>query len=190
MRLFYLILASLFLSACSIQGMVEKTSPESVRADHAAHIDKLLAKDSSLIESAFDLDMTDEAVQENLAEVLANVSKGKEIRRDYVGYETSSSFNSGEGKTRDISITTEIQTTGGFMTVHGQYALNTEGECCALTNLNVQKYDSSPVRKTWELIGKIFKFAGLFFLGITVLTIVLVMRSNRKARAARESGGV
>jgi len=189
MRLFYLILASLFLSACSIQGMVEKSTPESVRADHTAHIDKLLAKDSSLMESAFQLDMTDEVVQDNLAEVLANVSEGKEIRRDYVGFETSSSFNTGEGKSRDISITTEIQTTGGFMTVHGQYALDAAGECCALTNLNVQKYDNSPVRKTWELMGKIMKFVGLFFLGIIVLTIVLVMRSNRKARAARESGG-
>ena len=62
MRLFYLILAGIFLSACSIQGMVEKSTPESVRADHAAHIDSLLAKDKSRILSAFNLDEEEESV--------------------------------------------------------------------------------------------------------------------------------
>ena len=103
MRLFYLILASIFLSACSIQGVVEKSTPESVRADHAAHIDSLLAKDKSRILSAFNLDEKEESVQEQLSGVFDEVPGGKEIRRDYVGFESSTSFGTSDGKSRDIS---------------------------------------------------------------------------------------
>jgi hypothetical protein len=188
MRVIYLIIASLFLSACSIQGMVEKTTPESVRADHTAHIDKLLAADSTRMQRAFDLDMADETVKANIATVFENVPGGEEIRRDYVGFESSSGFNTGEGKSRSISITTEVQTTEGFMTVQGLYGLDPDGECCALRNINVQKYESSPVRVMWETLGKVGKFAGLFLVGIIVLTVLLVMRSNKKKRAAREVG--
>ena len=171
--------------------MVEKSTPESVRADHAAHIDSLLAKDKSQILSAFDLDEEEESVQEQLSGVFDEVPGGKEIRRDYVGFESSTSFGTSDGKSRDISITTEVQTTDGFMTVMGQYALNEKtGECCKLTNLNVQKYDSSPLRDTLESAGKIMKIVGLIFLAAIALIIFLILRRSRKKRAARESGGV
>ncbi len=188
MRLIYLIIASIFLSACSIQGMVEKTVPEDVRADHNAHIDRLLAKDTSRIETAFKLDSNDPDVQQNLKGILDRVSNGKEIRRDYVGVNSATSISSGAGKSRDINLVTEIQTEGGFMTVTGQYALGADGVCCVLTNITVEKFESSPIRIVWETAAKIGKFVGLFFLGIVILTVLLVMRSNKKKRAAREAG--
>ena len=188
MRLFYLILAGIFLSACSIQGMVEKSTPESVRADHAAHIDSLLAKDKSRILSAFDLDEEEESVQEQLSGVFDEVPSGKEIRRDYVGFESSTSFGTSDGKSRDISITTEVQTTDGFMTVMGQYALNEKtGECCKLTNLNVQKYDSSPLRDTLESAGKIGRIIGFVFLALIFGLIALFVFLRRRKIKHRQT---
>lgn len=188
MRLFYLILASIFLSACSIQGMVEKSTPESVRADHAAHIDSLLAKDETRIVSAFDLDEEEESVQEQLSGVFDEVPGGKEIRRDYVGFQSSTSFGTSDGKSRDISITTEVQTTDGFMTVMGQYALDEKtGECCKLTNLNVQKYDSSPLRDTLESAGKIGRIIGFVFLALIFGLIALFVFLRRRKIKHRQT---
>ena len=188
MRLYYLILASIFLSACSIQGVVEKSTPESVRADHAAHIDSLLAKDKSRILSAFNLDEKEESVQEQLSGVFDEVPGGKEIRRDYVGFESSTSFGTSDGKSRDISITTEVQTTDGFMTVMGQYALNEKtGECCKLTNLNVQKYDSSPLRDTLESAGKIGRIIGFVFLALIFGLIALFVFLRRRKIKHRQT---
>jgi cbb3-type cytochrome oxidase subunit 3 len=105
-----------------------------------------------------------------------------------VGVNSATAISSGAGKSRDINLVTEIQTEGGFMTVTGQYALGADGVCCVLTNITVEKFESSPIRIVWETAAKIGKFVGLFFLGIVILTVLLVMRSNKKKRAAREAG--
>lgn len=182
MRYLAIIFAALMLTACSIQGMVEKTVPENVRADHTAHIDRLLAKDTSRIEQAFDLDMSDPDTQESVNGILANVSEGAEIRRDFVSMNSSSSVKSGQGKSRDISLTTEVQTEGGFMTVTGQYALGPDGECCVLTNISAEKFESSPIRASLEALKKGAKLAGLIIL-LFVLGLVafLMIRKRRKA---------
>ena len=59
MRVITILMAAFALSACSIKGMVEKAVPEDVQADHMAHIDRILEKDMSRIEAAFDLDISD-----------------------------------------------------------------------------------------------------------------------------------
>ena len=176
--------AAFALTACSIQGMVEKTVPEDVRSDHMAHIDKLLAKDMSRIERAFDLDVSDPETQKNINMILENIPDGKEIRRDYVGVNSAASVSVGEGKSRDINIVSEIQTEGGYMTVTGQYALGADGECCVMTNINVAKFDTSPVRQSLETVKKIAKIVGLtFLLLIAGLVFFLVRRRRKKVEA-------
>lgn len=172
------------LSACSIQGMVEKTVPEDVRSDHMAHIDRLLMKDMSRLERAFDLDMGDPETQKNVNVVLENIPDGKEIRRDYVGVNSSVSMDVGEGKSRDINLVSEIQTEGGYMTVTGQYSLAADGTCCVLTNINVAKSETSPVRESLDSFKKIAKIVGLtFLLLIAGLVFFLVRRRRKKAEA-------
>ena len=189
MRLLFILCCAILLSACSIQGMVEKTVPENVRTDHTAHIDSLLARDSARIVEVFNLDIADETIQMKIEEILGQVPEGQEIRRDYVGMNSSSSISTSEGKTRDIEIVTEIQTQDGFMTVTGQYALDAKRECCALSNLVVKKFDESPMRKTWETAAKVGKIIGLFFLTLIALTVFLILRSNKK-RARRRAESV
>lgn len=181
-RYLTILFAAFALTACSIQGMVEKAVPEDVRADHTAHIDRILAKDTSRIETAFDLDVSDPDVQSSLKGILNNVSDGKEIRRDYVGVNSAASISAGEGKTRDINLVTEIQTEGGYMTVTGQYALGADGKCCVLTNINVLKSDTSPMREGLETFKKIAKIAGLIILLLIAgLAFFLVRRRRKKA---------
>jgi len=180
MRYLFIFVTAFLLTACSIQGMVEKAVPENVRADHAAHIDSVLAKDTSRLETAFDLDTSDPEVQKNLQGLLENVSDGKEIRRDYVGMNTASSMSVGEGKTREINLVTEIQTEGGYMTVTGFYELDSNGDCCALTNFNVEKFDSSPVRAMWETTAKIGKIVGVIFLLLIGGLVFFLVRRKRK----------
>jgi len=183
MKHLYLTLSALILSACSIQGMVEKTVPENVLADHAAHIDKLLERDTTLIAKAFELDLEDPETQELIAEVLANVPKGDEIRRDYVGMNNSTSFSAGEGKSRQINLVSEIQTQSGFMTVTSDYSLDEKGECCRLTNIHVQSYETSPVRETLETFKKVAKIIGIIFLIAIFAIILIIVRVMRKKKA-------
>ena len=192
MKLLALFIAAIILTACSTQEMIEKTAPENVRANHTAHINKLLERDTSLMESAFNLDMENEDTQKQIAVILENIPDGKEIRRDYVGFNSSSGLSTGEGKTRDISLTSEIQTEGGFMTVYSEYALDSNGECCALTNINVAKYETSPIRLGLEAAAKIGKIVGLVFLGLVIfligLVVFLVSRKRRRKKAAAMGG--
>lgn len=181
MKYVLLTLSALLLSACSIQGMVEKAVPEDVRADHAAHIDRLLDRDTSRIENAFDLDTQNAETQAQLKAILDNVSEGDEIRRDYVGMNSASSFSTGEGKSRDINLVSEIQTQDGYMTVTTQYALDPQGECCRITNINVEKFETSPVREALESVKRVAKIIGIvFLLGVVALVFFLVRRRNRK----------
>lgn len=185
MKYLLLALTAMLLSACSIQGMVEKAVPESVRADHAAHIDRLLERDTSRLENAFNLDPQNEETQAQLDSILDNVPEGGEIRRDYVGMNTASSFTTGEGKSRDINLVSEIQTQGGYMTVTTQYALDPQGECCRITNLNVEKFETSPVREALESVKRVAKIIGIIFLiGILALVFFLVRRRKKKRVAS------
>ena len=187
MRLIFILWSAILLSACSIEGMVEKAVPENIRADHASHIDSLLAKDSARIIDVFSLDVADETVQKSLEDMLGQVPEGQEIRRDYVGMNSSSSISSSEGKSRNIELVTEVQTQAGFMTVTSQYALNDAGQCCALKNMVVKKYDQSPMRKTWETAGKIGKIFGIVVLLSLALVIFLAIKANRKRDPQRGS---
>ena len=180
MKYLVVLLAAFALTACSLEGMVEKAVPEDIRADHNAHVDSLLAKDTSRIEAAFDLDTSDSDVQRSLKGILDNVSGGKEIRRDYVGMNSASSFSSSEGKTRDINLVTEIQTEGGFMTVTGQYALGADGECCVLTNINAVKSETSPIRAGLEALKKGAKIAGIIILLLIGGLVFFLVRRGRK----------
>ncbi len=184
MHKLYVLICVIFLSACSMDGIVENSVPETVRADNTAHIDRLLAKDASRMAQAFNLDMEDGAIQKQIEGVLNNVPDGKEIRRDYVGVTTASSVALGEGKSRDITLVTEVQTSGGFMMVTSQYALAEDGTCCALSNINVKKSDTSPMREGLIMMGKIASFVGLFLvlmiLGASGSLIFWQRRKKRK----------
>ena len=187
MRLIFILWSAIFLSACSIEGMVEKAVPENVRADHTSHIDDLLVKDTARIIDIFGLDMTDETVQKSLEDMLGQVPEGQEIRRDYVGMNSSSSLSTGEGKSRNIELVTEVQTQAGFMTVTSQYTLNDAGQCCALKNMVVKKYDQSPMRKTWETAAKIGKVFGILLLISLALILFFVIRASRKRARKKDS---
>jgi len=181
-----LILTAILLSACSIQGLVEKTVPANVLEDHAAHIDKLLERDTARMVAAFDLDLEDTETQDKLEMILENVPTGDEIRRDYVGLNTSSSLSTSEGKSRNINLVSEVQTQTGFMTVTSDYTLDAQGECCIITNIYVQPFETSPMRETIETAKKVSKIIGIFFF-ITVLLIlflvIYLIRKKKKARA-------
>ena len=176
MKYFYLIIATFILSACSIQGMVEKAVPENVRANHNAHIDTLLAKDKQKLIKLFEAGEGNQEATNKLTLVLENIPDGKEIRRDYVGMNSSSKF-SHEGNSRYIHLITEVETETGFMTVTSQYALDSDGTCCALTNINVVASETSPVRAALEIARIVGIISLTLILGLIALAI---FRSRRR----------
>jgi len=186
MRIIILIFMSICLSACSIQGMVEKTVPENVRVDHNAHIDQLLAKDKAQITRVFEFVIKGDDTDEKLVALFENVPEGKEIRRDYVGMNSSKGISSSEGKRHNISLVTEVQTHGGFMLVTSQYALSADGSCCALTELTAAASDSSPIRAALETAVKIGKLVGIIvlilILGLIAMTVLLLNRRGSGRR--------
>lgn len=180
MRVFIGLMAALTLTACSIEGMVEKTVPENVRADHAAHIDRLLDRDMSRIVRAFDLNLEDEEVRKSLEGILDNVSNGKEIRRDYVGM-NSSFHQSRAGRVRDVNLVTDVQTEFGFMTVTGKYKSMSNDQFLKLVNIEVVKSDTSPIRQGLESLKKVMKIVG-FVLSTVALSLVLFLLRRRRRK--------
>jgi len=179
MRYICLTLFALILSACSMQEMVEKAVPENVRANHTAHIDEILSKNKTKMVEALNLDLENVNVQERLTDIFENIPSGEEIRRDYVGMESSSGF--GENSATTIKLTTEIQTEDGFLTVTGLYKSAHGEPCCTLIDMNAWASDSSPARKTWKLMGKIGRVFGISILGlISGLIGYLILRRRRR----------
>lgn len=186
-KTFSLLLAALILSACSMQGMAEKMVPANVLADHNAQIDALLNEDLSRLESAFAgaLDFETPETIAQMDQILAAVPGGAEVRRDYVGVESSAAISAANGKTRDIGLMTEVQTEDGFMLVSAQYGLAQDGSCCRLLGLNVKRHDSSPIRAGLASAAKVGKFIGLGFLLLIGVLVFWLVRRQRKLRRAR-----
>ena len=185
MKQFLVLTIAIFMSGCSMENMVQKTVPADVVADHAAHIDHLLELDGARIIAAFDVDIDNAEAQARLDEILKNVPDGSEIRRDYVSMNSASKVSTGEGRSRDIELVTEVQTTDGFMLVASQYALDADGNCCQLTNLNVSAHETSPIRAGLETLLRVLKIFGLVLLVFILgLTIFLIRRGRRKKAEA------
>ena len=187
-RIFCLSIVALFLSACSMEGLADKMVPADVLADHNAHIDAMLAGDMSTVKAAFkdDVDLADPAIVQRFAEMKATIPDGPEIRRDYVGVSSSASASLGDGKSRDIALITEVQTEGGFLTVNSQYTLRSSGECCRLISVNVEKFETSPLREGMEMAGRVARTIGLVILCMMVLLVVLLVWRMRVLRRRRQ----
>jgi hypothetical protein len=178
------VFCAIFLAACSMEGMVEKMVPEDVRADHAAHIDALLAGDDSRIRSAFkdDLDFESDAIMKQMESITAAVPEGKELRRDYVGVNSNASISTESGRSRDIDLISEVQTEAGFMLVTSKYGLDATGTCCRLMNINVESFDASPIRAGLETAMRVAKWVGLGVLLSIILLVAFLIRRSRKRR--------
>jgi hypothetical protein len=178
------VFCAILLAACSMEGMAEKMVPEDVRADHAAHIDALLAGDDSRIRSAFkdDLDFESDAIMKQMESITAAVPEGKELRRDYVGVNSNASISTESGRSRDIDLISEVQTEAGFMLVTSKYGLDATDTCCRLMNINVESFDASPIRAGLETAMRVAKWVGLGVLLSIILLVTFLIRRSRKRR--------
>jgi hypothetical protein len=178
------VFCAILLAACSMEGMAEKMVPEDVRADHAAHIDALLAGDDSRIRSAFkdDLDFESDAIMKQMESITAAVPEGKELRRDYVGVNSNASISTESGRSRDIDLISEVQTEAGFMLVTSKYGLDATDTCCRLMNINVESFDTSPIRAGLETAMRVAKWVGLGVLLSIILLVTFLIRRSRKRR--------
>lgn len=169
-------LALCFLTACSMNGMAEKMVPEHILAKNDAVIENVLAANADYFT---EFNAEDAAKAKVYFE--ENTSKGKMLRKDFVGVNTQSSITAGEGKSKNIDLTVEVQTEQGFTLISTQYALDAEGNCCALRNVTSAKHDTSPIRAGLETTMKVLKAVGLIFLiGLIGLIVFLTRRSKRK----------
>lgn len=175
-RVLYLAAAAVFLTACNMDKMAAKMVPEHILEKNEAVVDNVLAGNVDYFTEFGDADK-DKAK----AFFDENTSKGKVLRRDFVGINTSTSINVGEGKSKDIALDVEVQTEDGFTLISTKYSLDEDGDCCALTNVNAQKFDSSPIRQGLETTMKVLKAVGIILLiGIIGLIVFLVRRRKRK----------
>lgn len=178
-RVFCLGVAVFLLSGCNMDKMAAKMVPANVLEKNAAVVENVLAANADYF-TEFNADEMDKAK----AFFEENTSKGKVLRQDFVGVSTSTSIKAGEGKSKDIAIDVEVQTEDGFTLISTKYALDKNGNCCALANVNAQKFESSPIRAGLETTMKVLKAIGIILLiGIIGLIIFLVRRSKRKKMA-------
>lgn len=171
----FLIFTTLILSACSMNGMAEKMVPAHILKKNDAVIENVLSANADYF-TEFDASEIEKAK----VYFEENTSKGKMLRKDFVGVNTQTSISSGQ-KSKNIDLTVEVQTQDGFTLISTQYALDEGGECCALRNVTSAKHETSPVRAGLETTMKVLKAVGLIFLiGLIGLIVFLVRRSKRK----------
>ena len=180
-----LILAGiLILSACSIQEFAERTVPAHILEHSQKSVDAIMAGDPEFFEFIKEKQKSPEKFEELFFEATAYKSDGAELSRNIVSFETSSSISTQQGKLRNINISYELETEGGFTLIALSYGLNPEtSQCCVLYNLNVSGYESSPVLATMQALSKIAKIAGVVFLIVLVGVIVFLIRHFRRRRA-------
>lgn len=171
----FAILAALILSACSINGMAEKMVPAHILEKNDAVIENVLAANADYF-----TEFEPSEIAKAKAYFEENTSKGKMLRKDFVGVNTQTSISSGK-KSKTIELDVEVQTQDGFTLISTKYALNSAGECCALRNVTAAKHETSPVRAALEMTMKVMKAIGLIVLiGLIGLIVFLVRRSKRK----------
>lgn len=164
------------LSACSMDGMAQKMVPAHILEKNEAVIENVLAGNA-----AYFTEFDEAEIEKAKAYFEGNTSKGKVLRQDFVGINSQTTLASGEGKSKTIDISVEVQTQQGFTLIDTHYALDGEGNCCALKNVTTNKYETSPVRAGFETAMKVMKAIGLIFLiGLMGLIVFLVRRSKRK----------
>jgi len=179
MRIIKLIFFSLtigLLSSCNMNSMAEKMVPAHILEKNDAVIENVLVANANYF-TEFDEAEFDKAK----AYFEDNTSKGKVLRQDFVGINSSTGISTEEGKSRKIDLSVELQTEQGFTLISTQYRLDAEGKCCALVNVSAQKFESSPVRAGFETLMKVMKGVGVVLLiGLVGLVVFLVRRSRRK----------
>ncbi|MEP3889367.1 MAG: hypothetical protein ABJN69_02800 [Hellea sp.] len=171
----FLMLTAILLSACDMNGMAEKMVPAHILEKNDAVIENVLAANADYF-TEFDASEIEKAK----VYFEENISKGKMLRKDFVGVNTQTSISSGQ-KSKNIDLTVEVQTEDGFTLISTNYTLDNAGECCTLRNVTSAKHETSPVRAALETTMKVLKAMGLIFLiGLIGLIVFLVRRSKRK----------
>ena len=171
----FAIFTALILSACSINDMAEKMVPEHILEKNDAVIENVLSANADYF-----AEFKASEIEKAKVYFEENTSKGKMLRKDFVGVNTQTSISSGE-KSKNIDLTVEVQTQDGFTLISTKYTLDSSGECCTLRNVTTAKHETSPVRAGLETTMKILKAVGLIFLiGLIGLIVFLVRRSKRK----------
>jgi hypothetical protein len=188
----FIVLAGLWLSACSMQAMAEKRVPADVRAEVDAQIDRLIAKDVDFILAAFPEERNNPAFREQITRMVDNVPNGAVLRRDIVGVQgrTDQAYSDTQGAVRSgvYNLAHEIAFDGdAFLLVQTAHTFTDDGACCQLRAINASRHETSPYKAQLERQSRIMKFVALFTLISTLAVIVfLIIRvGGRKARAAQ-----
>ncbi len=168
------------LSACSFQGFYEKIVPDNVRAMDDHYIQVVLNKDIEALRS-LQGDLSDEDFDLALGEVFKRVPPGDVVYKEVVSVEHNTSINSA-GKSKVINSSFELQKGDRFMLINLIYNLDKDGNCCRLVRLNVDDYESSPVKAGLDQAAKIGKIAGIVILGLLLLGLFILISIIRKKR--------
>jgi hypothetical protein len=171
-----------------MEEMAAKVIPEHILTHDRSVVEKVMAQDISVFDSFYVENDTRarEDFDASVRDVLSHISKGAILRTDLVGANSSTSISSGEGKTRTIISTYEVQTEQGFTSIELTYGLNSDESCCALTYINVKRPEISQ-REMIERAASMAKTIGLIVLASLLAIIGIIIffvRRNKRKKAA------
>lgn len=185
------IIASGF-SGCNIGKTAEKFRPEAAEQFDDQVITALLERDNQFFMDQFAHTYDDPSIPEKaIANLFSFVPEGEESSRLLVGAGTNTSVNlnteDGRTSTRTWNTTYELKVGDKYLSVDNHYTTNDAGECCVLTNVNVNSYDTPQLAMQLEQMQKGANIVIGVLIAILVLIIGLIVffvkRSKRKKAA-------
>jgi hypothetical protein len=188
MRVFLVCILGVFLAACSIEKMAEKLLPDDIEQKSHDVVTAVFAEDIEFFRPLKSEKLSEEDFQKTVKAMFEHRSEGEIISSHIVSANTNTSISSGSGKTRQINISHEIKTGGGYTLVSTLFVQTADdAECCVLASVNVQEFEDSPAHKTAVLIEKVSKIVAVILPLGSLLIFVLVLRARRKKKAAMSS---
>ena len=184
LKVLLVIAATILLSSCSLQGIYEKLVPENVRTMDEQYVQAVLDKD---VEAFRNLqgELSDEDFETLLSELFEKVPSGEVIYNSVVSVENNTTFD-GSGKRKIINSSFEIKKGDKFLLINLIYSLDSDGNCCRLVRMNLEDYESSPVKAAIDQAARIGKIIGLVFLGLIVIGLVVLVSYVRRKRRNKE----
>lgn len=176
-----LLFAGLF-AACSMQGMIETMTSEEDRAMVQDFVDNIQAGDSAALEAMVDPEIWKESAGQ--WEQAASMFPEGESETRIIAYSMrSNSLDEGARTEKEFTLITTDETLWTTTTI----ATLQDGGPQRIISWNVESSREPPAElETMETVGKVLMWVGVFALifvvGIVVLIVVLVRRSNRKKR--------
>ena len=174
-RFLFLALAGILLAACSLPEMAAKILPDDVESQMEEVIDAVIAHDFDTIKANGSDDFNAvENLEEGFNEIFEYIFTGEVESRKLVNAKFNSSSSLGSSSVTYYTGQYEINYADGSNIYTIVLVKNGDGQCCALQNVNVKKFSSSPS----DMTKFTFKDKGMkhyFVLTLAILIPVFII---------------